>query len=669
MCQEAVWQFRKFKMNIGAKDKLISSTLIILLSALIVYAAAPVINPWVADINMNEDDATLPYDLSDNGADISDPEEDPLSYSVTSNSTGVVCGVQNPSVDVIDISLETNWNGVASCEVTIQDNETSPNSVSDNLTIIVAPVNDEPTISIPDQTLAYNTRKTLNVSSYAEDIDGDDLDFSIVNMVGGVTCEITQDNILNMTPDYEYSGTTRCTVSVSDGNDDNEASVDITVQEGDVGMEAPSEVLFDSASRNVTLETSFTISNTGEINLTDIVIETDADDEYNVSFNHTGDEPIDILEPGESNIVYVKAFIPANTAGEEITMGNIIITSNKVNKTFPLKADVRSKLDLDKLEITVGTETETDTRDEETIDKTAEPGMSVKFSMKIKNNFPSDDDSIKINDISVDVTILDINDGEDLEFDSGEFDLEADTHRWENAEFTVPLAVEDDKYEVIIEASGKDENGVRHSFKRTLYLKVDKSSHDTRIISYELEDESIKCGEETILKVKAINVGTTDEDESVLVVKSDELDIMLTQRFELSSIVGDDESIYEKLFLVEIPQDAESGTHRIVIELYHSNDVLDDFKTINLEVTDCGEEEETEEEQDEQEEEEQSELLEGINETQQELSAENVSRDNVTEVEHKSVFSKPGYLIVLLIINAALLIGVIFAVKFLFKKH
>src|SRR3990167_9116271 len=73
-----------------------------------------------------------------------------------------------------------------------------------------------------------------------------------------------------------------------------------------------------------------------------------------------------------------------------------------------------SKLIFSDVDVKVGSKTSKNLEDGDTIDDEAEPGDTVEFRVEVKNNFTSAED-LDIEDIVVEVTIGEIDDGDDLE--------------------------------------------------------------------------------------------------------------------------------------------------------------------------------------------------------------------------------------------------------------
>ncbi len=139
----------------------------------------------------------------------------------------------------------------------------------------------------------------------------------------------------------------------------------------------------------------------------------------------------------------------------------------------PMVQAAGSKLLIDKLDVKVGDRWSRNVDNGETVSREAEPGDDVDFKIKFKNNF-TDAEDLKIEDITATITIEEIDDGEDLDEESKEFDIREDDDKTVTISFKVPIEVEEDTFDVKIEAEGEDENGTDHSVEFAFISEGDK---------------------------------------------------------------------------------------------------------------------------------------------------------------------------------------------------
>lgn len=247
-----------------------------------------------------------------------------------------------------------------------------------------------------------------------------------------------------------------------------------------------------------------------------------------------------------------------------------------------------SKLIFSDVDAKVGGKTSNNLKSGETIDEEAEPGDSVEFRVKVQNNFTSDE-KLKIEDVSVKVTIEGIDDGEDLEEESSEFDLSFGNDKRVTLKFEVPLEVDEDTFDVLIHAEGEDKNGTNHETEMRLRLEVDKETHLLKITKKSLTPDSVSCNRKNIqLAATVINIGNEDEDDVTFEVSNSNLGINLRDDVgELTSEPNEPESRFSKTYAFSIPNDAESGSYPITLRALYDNDRKKAEESVTLTVNDC----------------------------------------------------------------------------------
>jgi len=261
------------------------------------------------------------------------------------------------------------------------------------------------------------------------------------------------------------------------------------------------------------------------------------------------------------------------------------------------------KLLIDKLDVKVGDRWSRNVDDGETVSREAEPGDDVDFKIKFKNNF-TDAEDLKIEDITATVTIEEIDDGEDLDEESKEFDIREDDDKTVTISFKVPIEVEEDTFDVKIEAEGEDENGTDHSVEFAISLEVEKEEHELRFYRKTLSPSEIKAGKIASLNVGIINTGSEDEEDIELIISNSDIEYNTVVTIsEITAEPFEDESKYTKTFRIEVPKTAEPGVYPINIKVTYDNgdETLED--SVDLIVTKAEEVEEEKEEEKKDEEE------------------------------------------------------------------
>ena len=162
-----------------------------------------------------DEDTSLSLTLS-----ATDIDEDDLVYDAGVNGNADVSVVENQlTVDPYD-----DFNGDIQVTVFVSDGDLSD---SQTFTLSVTPTNDAPVIdSILDQEMNEDT--TIEVALFGSDIDaGDVLSFS-VDPTENATVSII-DNILTIDSEDNYNGTLTVMVSISDGQESDFTSFNVTV--------------------------------------------------------------------------------------------------------------------------------------------------------------------------------------------------------------------------------------------------------------------------------------------------------------------------------------------------------------------------------------------------------------------------------------------------------
>ncbi|MDD5086351.1 MAG: hypothetical protein PHV16_01235 [Candidatus Nanoarchaeia archaeon] len=245
-----------------------------------------------------------------------------------------------------------------------------------------------------------------------------------------------------------------------------------------------------------------------------------------------------------------------------------------------ISVELGSMLEIDDLDVYVDGEKDSNLEDGDEIGEDVKSGSTVNFEFVIKNLYDEDDEDelgiddrdMEIEDIRITVTIRDIDDGDDLEEESDEFNLDpGDESDRESIEFKIPSKVEEDEYDVEIVVEGEDGDGNEHRIEWVLTLVVEKEKHDIQIKKADLSQSTVSCSRYTTLDVELVNYGRSDEDELIVEVESEELGIK--QKIEDIEIEEGDN--WRRSFSINIDDDVDPGTYRILTKVYYD---LDDYQ-------------------------------------------------------------------------------------------
>ena len=251
-------------------------------------------------------------------------------------------------------------------------------------------------------------------------------------------------------------------------------------------------------------------------------------------------------------------------------------------------AYAQSMLTFSDVDVKVGGKSSKNLVDGETIDDEAEPGDTVEFKIEVMNNFTSAED-LEIQDITIDVTIEEIDDGDDLDDESSEFDLRPGREKRVTLNFEVPLEVDEDGFNVLIHAEGEDENGTTHEADMDLTLDVDKETHKLVITRKTLSPAEVACGRKNVqVGVTVINIGNEDEEDVVFELSNSDLGVNIREDVgELTSEPNEEESKFLKTYSFNLPNDVEEGSYPIALKAIYDNDRRRAEETVTLTVNEC----------------------------------------------------------------------------------
>ena len=263
---------------------------------------------------------------------------------------------------------------------------------------------------------------------------------------------------------------------------------------------------------------------------------------------------------------------------------NVSDGSLTAEQSFNITVGKGPKLIISDLDVKVDTKTDKGIQNNTKISKEAAPGSKVEFKLEVENLF-TDDEDLEIEDIDAEITIEDIDDGDDLDEDIDEFDLKAGKNDDVSIEFDIPLEVDEDIYDVIISVEGQDENQTKHEILWNLELEVEKEAHEIRILKSDINPLTISCQRQVALNSEIINTGTEDEDDVTLEITSPQLGISsITAGIELDE--GTEDNRFTKQVTESISKDVLEGIYPVTFNAYYGSS-LSETKTVELTIGEC----------------------------------------------------------------------------------
>jgi len=386
-----------------------------------------------------------------------------------------------------------------------------------------------------------------------------------------------------------YSGTLTAT---SNASITDTIAVRLNITEKYDASSAPSQIELGSVSLNSTYTRTFNVTNTGNADLTNVTFDFSASG-FNLKSNKTNFVlPFDKTESISFNIT-----IPASTSTGNVTLGDVKLVSAELTKSLlSLTANVGGGLTIEDVDVFLTTRKSESGNDLDASDgrklnfgeENAGPGSELRFNLNIQNTF-TDKEDIDINDVSVRVTIDEIDEGEDIEDESHEFDLEAESDEEVNIILKIPLAVDAGIYDILIEAEGEDDSGNTHADEMRLKLDVDREPREVIVEQASLFPEKIKCSGTSTLTATIRNIGSRKEEKAKIEIVNKGLGInYLKREIALEEDPLDEDNKFTQSLIVTVDKSMKPGTYPIEVRSYLQEDVLWEKKTANLEVEACG---------------------------------------------------------------------------------
>jgi hypothetical protein len=329
-----------------------------------------------------------------------------------------------------------------------------------------------------------------------------------------------------------------------------------------------SEVSFTDAKFGETVQTTFTLKNLGSIkSMNNIVVVSELALEYNALLTNV---PVTLNPLGEATVT-LTVTVPADESAGKHRVGDLSVTWEGLEtaKKVPVYVNPESFLSIDTIKINGKTTGDFDVNEDNEI------------KVKISNDHTSD-----MKDVVVTVKILDV-DGEDLEEDSDEYDIDAGDSE-DDFEVTFDLSgeqLDEDNYDVEVTVVGEAEDGSEHESVETKNVDLDLNQHEVIIRDAKLGRSVVQCLAQTSLDVSVENIGKSNEDDVEIRVTNVALGLDLDKRnIDLDKFSGSDSDLRTSFNLAVA--NAAPGTYNIDVEVLRDGK-LDDTQSVSLTVQDC----------------------------------------------------------------------------------
>ncbi len=207
-----------------------------------------------------------------------------------------------------------------------------------------------------------------------------------------------------------------------------------------------------------------------------------------------------------------------------------------------------SELDIDRVEITIdGRQVLSTSSDNSNLH--VDPGDELRIRVTLENTFDEDTEN-DIEDVKVYAFIDEIDDGDDIDDDSGRVTVRADNERSVRLRLTIPDdASSFQDYDLVIRAVGEDQDGVEHSVRMEIDIEVEREEHELVFDSLRVSDA--ECEEDVTFRIEITNAGEEEEEDVELTVTHPGIGTLFMDRFDLYGIDGYDHT-YAKTRVLDV---------------------------------------------------------------------------------------------------------------------
>ena len=208
------------------------------------------------------------------------------------------------------------------------------------------------------------------------------------------------------------------------------------------------------------------------------------------------------------------------------------------------------------------------------------PGSKLELKIEIENLY-TDSEDIRIEDIAVEGVLESIDDGDDIDDEANDFNLNPEKDNEVSLSFDIPLEVEEDSYDLAVTIEGENENSFPYSEEIEFEVEVDKEKHDIIFDKFKFSNDNVDCSSSASLGVKVVNLGLNDESVR-LTILNEELGVDIQESFELSEDPFEKDNSFSKTYKIVLPSDINPGVYLLRADLFYENDIESSIAELNI---------------------------------------------------------------------------------------
>ena len=363
--------------------------------------------------------------------------------------------------------------------------------------------------------------------------------------------------------------------------------------DGTISLGSDSQQKSNSNKDRVVYATkSFTVANTANSTLSNIVFTSTAGSKYNVTFTP---KSISTLGPFASQTVTLTAIVPEDLSNfftarsnpntdRSFQIGSVIASTGSTSATSNIIMQTQNRLELTRVYVTINSGSRKSYVNGDTVEN-IRPGDKLTVEVDIRNRYSSNDD-IRFENVQTDLVSqdsqFDIDDT--LDFSS----VSSGKEKTKTLTYTVDSGITEDTYAVDFTLTGTDEFGSTQGQKMRIDFQIQKLSEDIQITSASINPTEVKCDRDVTIFARLENRGSDDTTDAVLQWESTALGIKDSSlNIPLNS--GD---TWTRSIPITVPQSQKSGTYTIQLTTYfdlgrYDSRSIDNYGEVQLKVSDC----------------------------------------------------------------------------------
>jgi hypothetical protein len=208
----------------------------------------------------------------------------------------------------------------------------------------------------------------------------------------------------------------------------------------------------------------------------------------------------------------------------------------------------------------------------------ANPGDNVETFILIRNENSEKADNTEINSISVKSTIEEIDNGENIEEEYNDFDLQARREKSLPLNLKIPLLIDLDTYTIKIDIAAI-ENNIKFKKTEDFLLNINRKEHQLYIDTIKFNPNFIQCNQVSKLDVIIYNIGLSGE-EAIMQIINEDLAVNVKKIVDLPK--GGD--TYKDSIPVKVSKGVKEGTYLFEVILTYGTPRLSLIKNASLNI-------------------------------------------------------------------------------------